>query len=430
MYLWLTFQNIKTFAKTKPVLLLFIILSQVVCIVAAFSVAGLIDVVTPDPEDERSDGQKMFFVSFTPNRASEPIVPFFQVFDEKDKKFLYVGTDKNEVERIRSQFNQIAGPDQKEEDIHTIDINEGVRYVSIDNLHSFGEIREKLNEVIRTSMNDVLNYSITGYTDDTMNTSFEAEGGDSEWLRTYRSGIYGDDHKVIVTRNPYADTPYQTIQTGDRVTIGKTEYTAVEVKNRSSMPPNAQTSLSLMANAIDDSFKVDSFQMLLTDKAGAEEIARIQQKIAEVFGDEMPEVTPPQPKPLMEKQFNNMIYVLSFMIIVVVILNVSRLYTFIMSTRKKSLAVFSICGASRRTIFAIYIAEILLMLLISFVLGVLLFRFALMDTIAVIYPSFTRFFTPPVYLMIFGIYIVVGLVIMTANIIPVVRKSVTELKKG
>ena len=169
---------------------------------------------------------------------------------------------------------------------------------------------------------------------------------------------------------------------------------------------------------------------MICRKSNRKDIAKIQKKIDEVFRDDMPKVEPPEPKPLLEKQFNNMIYVLSFIMIAVVILNISRLYTFIMSTRKKSLAVFSICGASKFTIFAMYISEIFITLLASFIMGFLIFRFGLIGIISSIYPSFLEFFTFKIYLMIFGIYMTVGLIVMTANIIPVVRKSVTDLKKG
>ena len=196
------------------------------------------------------------------------------------------------------------------------------------------------------------------------------------------------------------------------------------------MPPDSKTSLFFMYDATDDSFRVKTIHLRVKDTTEQKDIAKIQKKIDEVFRDDMPKVEPPEPKPLLEKQFNNMIYVLSFIMIAVVILNISRLYTFIMSTRKKSLAVFSICGASKFTIFAMYISEIFITLLASFIMGFLIFRFGLIGIISSIYPSFLEFFTFKIYLMIFGIYMTVGLIVMTANIIPVVRKSVTDLKKG
>ncbi len=428
MWVSLVFKNIKTFMKTKTVLFLFIVVSQIICIIAAFAVAGMVDAVTPEPEDERSDTQKMFFISFTPNNESNPYTDFFELFDEKEKKFIYIGTDENEVNKIREKLREIA--DEDITNVHTIDTNHSQKYINIDNLHNFKEIKSKMNEIIQTGMNDLLYYEMYGYTDDTQDTSFLAIGGDDEWLKKYRSEIYGNNNKISVTKSPYIDSPYTNLKEGDKITIGSTEYTVSEVKDKTNMPPDSQTSLRFMYNSIDDSFKVNTIHLRVKDTTEQKDIAKIQKKIDEVFRDDMPEVEQPEPKPLLEKQFNNMIYVLSFIMIAVVILNISRLYTFIMSTRKKSLAVFSICGASKFTIFAMYISEIFITLLASFIMGFLIFRFGLIGIISSIYPSFLEFFTFKIYLMIFGIYMTVGLIVMTANIIPVVRKSVTDLKKG
>ena len=59
MWVSLVFKNIKTFMKTKTVLFLFIVVSQIICIIAAFAVAGMVDAVTPEPEDERSDSERL-----------------------------------------------------------------------------------------------------------------------------------------------------------------------------------------------------------------------------------------------------------------------------------------------------------------------------------------------------------------------------------
>ena len=414
--------------KTKTVLFLFIIISQIICIIAAFAVAGMVDAVTPEPEDERSDTQKTFFISFTPNNESNPYTDFFELFDEKEKKFIYIGTDENEVNKIREKFKKTA--DEDIANLHTLNTNHSQKYINIDNLHTFKEIKSKINEVIEIGISDLLYYEIYGYTDDTQNTSFLAIGGDGEWLKKYRSEIYGNDNKISIKKSPYVETPYQNLKQSDKITIGSTEYTVSEIKDKTSMPPDSKTSLFFMYDATDDSFRVKTIHLRVKDTTEQKDIAKIQKKIDEVFRDDMPKVEPPEPKPLLEKQFNNMIYVLSFIMIAVVILNISRLYTFIMSTRKKSLAVFSICGASKFTIFAMYISEIFITLLASFIMGFLIFRFGLIGIISSIYPSFLEFFTFKIYLMIFGIYMTVGLIVMTANIIPVVRKSVTDLKKG
>ena len=195
MWVSLVFKNIKIFMKTKTVLFLFIVVSQIICIIAAFAVAGMVDAVTPEPEDDRSYTQKMFSILFTPNKESNPYTDFFELFDEKEKKFIYIGTDENEVNKIREKFRKIA--DEDIANVHTIDTNHSQKYINIDNLHNFKEIKSKMNEIIQTGMNDLLYYEMYGYTDDTQDTSFLAIGGDDEWLEKYRSEIYrSEEHNV------------------------------------------------------------------------------------------------------------------------------------------------------------------------------------------------------------------------------------------
>ena len=66
MWIKLIFLNIGNFLKNKPVLFVFIIISQIICIISAFTVAGMMDAVTqpPDVEDDRSIWEKAFQVDF------------------------------------------------------------------------------------------------------------------------------------------------------------------------------------------------------------------------------------------------------------------------------------------------------------------------------------------------------------------------------
>ena len=66
MWLRLTLLKIRESFRTKPLLLVFIILSQIICIIAAFTVAGMIDAVTRPPEakDGRSEWEKSYQIDF------------------------------------------------------------------------------------------------------------------------------------------------------------------------------------------------------------------------------------------------------------------------------------------------------------------------------------------------------------------------------
>ena len=96
MWIKLIFLNIGNFIKNKPVLFVFIIISQIICIISAFTVAGMMDAVTqpPDVEDDRSIWEKAFQVDFG-NYNYEDSEKFLGiVFDTNLGKIVYRGTDE------------------------------------------------------------------------------------------------------------------------------------------------------------------------------------------------------------------------------------------------------------------------------------------------------------------------------------------------
>ena len=105
MWLLLVFRNLKSFIRTKPVLFFFMILSQVVCVVSALAVAGMVDAVTPVPEDKRGYSSLSFFLEFNRNTENKTEQKNgVSLFDIKQKKFLYVGEDNEEAEKIRQSI--------------------------------------------------------------------------------------------------------------------------------------------------------------------------------------------------------------------------------------------------------------------------------------------------------------------------------------
>ena len=231
MFLTLTFKNIRTFLKTKSVIFFFIIISQIVCIIAVFTVAGMIDAATPEPEDERDDFMgKTFHVNFTPavsesGEKENKMVNYYEVFDEKEKKFLYIGADEEEYKKAS------AGTE------NTVDTHVNGRYLNIDNLPAFKDIKSKIDEVVQYGENELLYFELWGFTDGTQDTRYYATGGETKWLMEYRQGLCGSGNKISVSRNPYAETPFQKLENGDKITIGSTEYTVSGIKEKTAMPP-------------------------------------------------------------------------------------------------------------------------------------------------------------------------------------------------
>ncbi len=421
MWLALIVKNLKNFLLYKTVLFIFIMLSLIICIITSLLIVGMADAVTPDPAKNLQYDSKYFHIDLTEsaNQTQEEPVYCIQIFDLKEKKFLYVGESSEEAEKIR---REVKNP-----------VSESIKQVSQKDYsaRTYAELKKNILYVVNKCREDLFDVSIGGSieSDGSGTAGYASRGTAEEWLKKNSFEEQAAENWIEVVRNPYYESPFQKLEWGDKISLGTTEYVVSKIQDKPMEPPDISTVLTVNAGGADDTFTVRWVTYTVTadlDQAG---IARVSEAIKTAFGDMNPTIDVPEPPPLMEKQFNNMVYVLALIIILVVLLNVSRLYAYIMSTRKKALAVFSLCGAGKLTLFAVYMTEIMLMLLGSFLLGWTVFHFGLKNLIAVLYPSFAEFFTPAVYLTVFGIYIGAGIIMMALNLIPFVRRSVIQLMK-
>ena len=414
MWISLIFKNIKSFIKGKPFLFFFIIISQVVCIASVLAVAGFIDAATPVPKDDRGYSSKSFYLYFYDRSNNNK--DWYSVYDTVDEKYIYIGTDEDEYQKVTGSTK------------HLLETNIISDYTPLtDRSPQFKDLKSSYEKIMRRYGDKIADVSMIGYTDKEQLTSFWAIGEDDLQNERHKPLNTSDKNPIILIRSEKNGAAFADIKQGDILTLGSTGY---KVEKAADSKGTMFNDITLLFTDVDDSFYINDLAILMKDEVGQETISEIYDIINDEMGAYLDEMELPQPKPLLEKQFNNMIYVLAFIMIAVVILNIARLYTYIMSTRKKTLAVFSICGATKLKITMIYISEILITMLISFAAGCLIFHTLLIAPISNVFPSFSEFFNAGIYLMIFGIYMITGLIIMSLNLIPVVRRSVNSLVKG
>ncbi len=422
MWLLLIFKNMLNFIKTKPLLFGFIVISQVICIVAVFSVSGMIDSLTPQPTDDRSDLQKAFILTLGTDElhdsAYEEGSPMFaRVFDEKTGDLLYSGLNNTE------EFRKIT----ENENVSIISEYGTTDYSSYP---KYKDIKKKLDNVIKVAGNGLSNGWINGYADDKCMVVYSAFFDTNENINNLFPNLTGQEKYInLITSSKYK-VPFYECKDGDKVKIGNTQYVVSKVKKRDPSEDEGRTALNLLLSSVDDDFVVYSITIQLTDDVTNEQILKISDTIKKEFSDIPIGMKEPEPQPLLEKQFNNMIYVVSIIIIGVILLNISRLYTYMLSKRKNTLMVFGLCGASKIRMFAIYFIEVVLTFAVSCIIGYLLFNYCLLNVISVLYPNFEFFFNTKVYMSVFGAYMGFGLLIMGLNIIPMVRKTVVEMKRS
>lgn len=415
MWLRLTLLNIREFFRTKPLLLVFIILSQIICIIAAFTVAGMIDAVTRPAEakDGRSEWEKSFEIDFSLYEGEDQFLATY--IDTENNQVVYRGTDQSIIKKYEEyDFSQ---PGRYSGELTALPSN-------FDKLPKYGDIREKINRILSSAGRHYVEMVMTGYTSGDDMISFYAEGGPKEFEKRCYPELLDGGIKLYLGKPAHI----LSVNKGDKLKLGNTEYTVNSVVSKSTKG-DMEPLCWLLPEYADDSFIITYFRIQVDDALAGDELGAVSDKIKNEFAGITANIKDPVPKPLMEKQFNNMIYVVSFILMAVMMLNLSRLYTFILAKRKNTLAVYSVCGGSKAKIFVIYIIEILLTLGFSYLCGFILFRFVIMGMIGKVYPSFLTFFEPNICIMILGAYIIFGGIVMGLSIVPVIRKTVTSLRR-
>ncbi len=373
-------KNIQKLIKYKPFLYTFLVVSQIVCVIVILLVCGLTDNASRSQETIEQE-EYTFIVSFADYSQEE--------FTADDDQF----------------------------------------HIKYDKMCTVKNIEPKFYELIEFLGDDFDCITFSGVVgDDASSLSFTSE------LRsdTYDYGT-GDEAAVmenfeksdknILRLDPfmYKEVFGKSPEVGDTLDINGIQYTVAIIDGNAA-------ALDMPYAALQDDFLLDTCWVITKDVCTAERNKEIERKISELFGNK--EITAPLVRDLQDQQNINLIYMVTAAVIVMILLNISRVYTYILSYRKKSFAVMSICGASKIKIFAIYLVELMLTLAVTFGIGVLIFNTCILQPMGTMYPSFTEFMTPDVYRTVFNIYIAAALIIMSLTISIFISKTSVEMERG
>ncbi|MGN1457209.1 MAG: hypothetical protein ACI4XP_04545 [Acutalibacteraceae bacterium] len=426
MWISLIFKNLKLFIKNKPVLFIFIIITQIVCVISSLTVAGMIDAVTPTEQEELPYHQRAYEINFTKysdsgsemvdlDNPDENEKLYYTIYDQNTGELLYSGMDKKKAIKIL----------KNNRDTDSITETMPDNYESIP---KFSDIKERLNKVIDVCGYYLKSLKFDGYTDDTLTVQYSGYYPGQDLLSKRFPELVGDEKKISVEHNSKHNTIFKNSKKGDTVKINNTEYIISKMTDN---PEKVNPGIDLLLPNVDDDFSVYGISFTLTDDVPQEVRGQVTDTVKELFNqDAAGGIHEAEVQPLAEKQFNNMIYVVSFILIAVVLLNVARLYTYIMSKRQKTIAVCRLCGADKIKSFLLYITEIVITLIATYIIGALIFRYGLIEPVALVFPTFKEFFTLHIYINIFVAYFVIGIIIMSLNLIPLVHKTIVESKKG
>ena len=221
MWLRLILLNIRELFRTRPILFVFIIVSQVICIIAAFTVAGMMDAVTkpPDIKDERTDWGKSFQVDLI-EYAVDADDNLFRgtFFDSKTNELVYRGTDKDEIEKYENSDVTDGGKYYGE--LTTLPLN----YYE---LPRYGDIKGKIEKILYSVGHHYVDMVMTGFTSEDMIDYYSVSGPESFVKKNYPKLKNGGIEIYLGKPANIID-----VSEGDKLKLDGTEYTVASVTQK------------------------------------------------------------------------------------------------------------------------------------------------------------------------------------------------------
>lgn len=393
-----TFKNIKKFIQHKPFLFAFLVISQIVCVIVVFLVCGFVDNANRESKVIQ-EGAETFWINLT---------------NYENKGYYEVYNGEN------TYYEDSEGNEYTKEELSNLKCPEGY-FSDICYLKNF---KPKMEEFIKFLGDNYSGFAIFGQVDDKVASISFLSGlskdkpGMSKELSDFDNSnknimrISTSDCESVFGKKPVV---------GDKVNFGDAEYTI-------SIIDEDVAGIDIPYNSIPDNFLINTIAVYTVEPCTPKESAQISEKVNELFG--IDNFDPPEPRVLEELQNIQLAYSITAAVIIMIILNISRVYSYVLTYRKKPFAVMNICGASKEKIFLIYLTELMLTLIVTFGIALLIFHTLILQPIAVSYPNFLLSMTPQTYLIIFGLYFVISILIMSLTISRFINKSAVEMERS
>ncbi|WP_106764004.1 FtsX-like permease family protein [Pseudoruminococcus massiliensis] len=393
-----TFKNIKKFIQHKPFLFAFLVISQIVCVIVVFLVCGFVDNANRESKVIQ-EGANIFWINLTN-------------YEELEYSISYNGENTYYIDSEGNVYTK--------EEIADLKCPEGY-FSDVCYLKNF---KPKMEEFIKFLGDNYSGIAIFGQVDDKVaSISFLSGLSKDESEISKELSDFNNSNKNImrISTSDCESVFGKKPVVGDKVNLGGQEYTI-------SIIDEDIAGIDIPYNSIPDNFLINTIAVYTVEPCTPKESSEISEKIKELFQTE--NFDTPEPRVLDEVQNIQLAYGITAAVIIMIILNISRVYSYVLTYRKKSFAIMNICGASKRKIFLIYLVELMLTLIVTFGIALLIFHMLILQPIAVSYPNFLISMTLQTYLIIFGIYFVVAVLIMSLTISRFISKSAVEMERS
>lgn len=398
-----TFKNIKKFIQHKPFLFAFLVISQIVCVIVVFLVCGFVDNANRESKIIQ-EGLNVFNVDVT--NAGNGLDGYIEGWSS-DAGTTYTDSNGKIYTEEEAKANNMKYPDGYFSDVCY-----------------FKNFKSKMAEFIEILGDNYSGFTIFGQVNDSLAAQKFSSGGStdnsdvSDEIKNFQKS---NENILRISKSDCESEFGKEPVIGDKVKLGNKEYTISIIDENVAY-------INIPYNTIPDDFIISYIWVYTVEPCTPKEAAEISEKIKELFQTE--NFDPPEPRVLDEIQNIQLAYGITAAVIIMIILNISRVYSYVLTYRKKPFAIMNICGASKRKIFLIYLVELMLTLIVTFGIALLIFHTLILQPIAVIYPNFLISMTSQTYLIIFGIYFVVAVLIMSLTISRFISKSAVEMERS
>ena len=389
MYIKFAFKNLKNMILKQPLSFVVIILTQIFAAVSIFLSYGLIQ-NTNAIQGEVSEINRRFEIQlFKVDESTISYDKYGNIEAESIQMSYYEFTEK---------FNKLLEFINEEKDCHYVkgDLELGNEQYTMQGGYFYS--RQKYDEMVEFSRK----YSVPE-------------------VFTYENYINGDN-VVEVSYDNYSCEENQIID------INGEKYTVIQSYKRKNI---YDIGLSSTFNFTYKSMpKTATFRwayVVLDDIPTQQRIEEINNKIQEIFGSDTP-VTLPAVPDLLTVQFNRISYSISFAVILIIVLNVSFVYMYVLEKRKNWLYVMKFCGCKQKQCIMIFMLEILLIVAACLLAGTLIFKYGMFPYFAKMYPAFSLIFNTKAYLFICLSYMLLSIFIIFSVVQPFVKQTIISIK--
>ena len=214
----------------------------------------------------------------------------------------------------------------------------------------------------------------------------------------------------------YLTKEYEHLVNDGKITIEGKKYNAVVTQKTQ----ENNIAITIPLSSLNDEFYCKSFMLTVKNRPTKQSIDDLNEKCFELFSAICE--TSPEPVNLLEVQINNSFYLYTFLIVIIVTLNLSVFFRYILSLRRKMIHVFIISGAEKSSVLMLFTIEAIISMTIAYGVAYLLYNSIILDLLARIYPAFPSYYTSSFFIITMLMYIAVTVIILMIMYSPFIRK--------